>query len=34
MITKHQSAAVRTALCDQEHPAELSLSCVSGAAKQ
>eukprot|EP01051_Picozoa_sp_SAG22_P012227 SAG22_NODE_1251_length_5005_cov_22.891154_4_plen_128_part_00 len=23
-------AAVRTALCDLEHPAELSLSCVSG----
>eukprot|EP01051_Picozoa_sp_SAG22_P040823 SAG22_NODE_22238_length_239_cov_14.164286_1_plen_23_part_10 len=23
MTTKHQSAAVRTALCDQEHPAEL-----------
>eukprot|EP01051_Picozoa_sp_SAG22_P010542 SAG22_NODE_955_length_6331_cov_21.329108_4_plen_164_part_00 len=36
MTMKHQSAAVRTALCDLKHPAELSLSCVtlSAAAKQ
>eukprot|EP01051_Picozoa_sp_SAG22_P000487 SAG22_NODE_14_length_33165_cov_13.196698_6_plen_41_part_00 len=34
MTKKHQSAAVRTALCDLEHLAGLSLSCVSEATKQ